>query len=182
MRVEASLRRRGERSGRRADIDLGIRVGDVSRFPATSRDAWARFSRSSLPVRLSRQASAMLNPIQAKRIAMGRQYPVARYRPMALFRNGETVLTELNPVVSCDKNPPVRLRARRHRAGRVSGFRISEDIAEGRLVRVFAEWTLPTGGIHAVFPPARFRPAKVRAFVELLAAAEKKRSRGLFPA
>ncbi|TIU63957.1 MAG: LysR family transcriptional regulator, partial [Mesorhizobium sp.] len=38
--------------------------------------------------------------------------------------------------------------------------------------------TLPAGGIHAVFPPARFRPAKVRAFVDILAAAEKRRSRG----
>ncbi len=27
---------------------------------------------------------------------------------------------------------------------------------------------LPSGGIHAVFPAARFRPAKVRAFVELM--------------
>ncbi len=58
-------------------------------------------------------------------------------------------------------------------------YSVSDDIAEGRLVPVFADWSLPTGGIHAVFPPARFRPAKVRAFVDLLAAAEKKRSRGV---
>ncbi|TGR15927.1 LysR substrate-binding domain-containing protein, partial [Mesorhizobium sp. M8A.F.Ca.ET.197.01.1.1] len=54
---------------------------------------------------------------------------------------------------------------------------VEDDIAGGRLVRVFADWTMPSGGIHAVYPPARFRPAKVRAFVDLLAAAERKRAR-----
>ena len=56
-------------------------------------------------------------------------------------------------------------------------YSVADDIARGRLVRVFADWTLPSGGIHAVFPPARFRPAKVRAFVDLLVAAERRRAR-----
>ncbi|MBW8858054.1 MAG: LysR family transcriptional regulator, partial [Bradyrhizobium sp.] len=34
--------------------------------------------------------------------------------------------------------------------------------------RVVPRWRLPSGGIHAVFPAARYRPAKVRAFVDLL--------------
>lgn len=45
---------------------------------------------------------------------------------------------------------------------------VADDLAAGHLVRVLPEWTLPSGGIHAVFPAARFRPAKVRAFVEVL--------------
>jgi DNA-binding transcriptional LysR family regulator len=45
---------------------------------------------------------------------------------------------------------------------------IDADLAEGRLLRVLPDWTLPSGGIHAVFPAARFRPAKVQAFVKLL--------------
>ena len=53
-----------------------------------------------------------------------------------------------------------------------SGF-----LATGRLVHVLPAWSLPSGGIHAVFPAARFRPAKVRAFVELLD--ERERRRGL---
>jgi DNA-binding transcriptional LysR family regulator len=43
---------------------------------------------------------------------------------------------------------------------------------------VLPQWRLPSGGIHAVFPAARHRPAKVRAFVELLAQREKKRQPG----
>jgi len=45
----------------------------------------------------------------------------------------------------------------------------------GRLIQVLPKWRLPSGGIHAVFPAARFRPAKVRAFVDLLAEREAQR-------
>lgn len=47
-------------------------------------------------------------------------------------------------------------------------YAIANDLASGRLVPVLPAWTLPSGGIHAVFPAARFRPAKVRAFVDVL--------------
>jgi DNA-binding transcriptional LysR family regulator len=52
---------------------------------------------------------------------------------------------------------------------------IADDLASGRLIQVLPKWTLPNGGIHAVFPAARFRPAKVRAFVDLLAEHEQRR-------
>jgi DNA-binding transcriptional LysR family regulator len=45
---------------------------------------------------------------------------------------------------------------------------IANDLKSGRLIQVLPQWSLPAGGIHAVFPSARFRPAKVRAFVDLL--------------
>jgi DNA-binding transcriptional LysR family regulator len=54
-------------------------------------------------------------------------------------------------------------------------YAVNADLASGRLIHVLPHWQLPSGGIHAVFPAARFRPAKVRAFVELLAAREAKR-------
>jgi DNA-binding transcriptional LysR family regulator len=48
-------------------------------------------------------------------------------------------------------------------------YAVADDLVTGRLIQVLPQWHLPTGGIHAVFPAARFRPAKVRAFVDLLA-------------
>lgn len=48
-------------------------------------------------------------------------------------------------------------------------YAVAGDLAAGRLIQVLPQWQLPSGGIHAVFPAARFRPAKVRAFVDLLA-------------
>lgn len=47
-------------------------------------------------------------------------------------------------------------------------FAVVDELATGRLIRVLPRWSLPSGGIHAVFPTARFRPAKVRQFVQLL--------------
>lgn len=41
-------------------------------------------------------------------------------------------------------------------------------ITSGELIHVLPDWKLPTGGIFAVFPAARFRPANVRAFVDML--------------
>ncbi len=47
---------------------------------------------------------------------------------------------------------------------------VAEDpIRTGRLVRILAEWSLPSGGIYTVYPTARFRPAKVTVFVSMLA-------------
>ena len=47
-------------------------------------------------------------------------------------------------------------------------FLAADDLAAGRLLHVLPEWQLPQGDIHAVFPASRYRPAKVRAFVDLL--------------
>ncbi|MBP2306803.1 LysR family transcriptional regulator [Azospirillum melinis] len=52
---------------------------------------------------------------------------------------------------------------------------VADDLASGRLVRILPGWSLPPGGIHAVFPAARFRPTKVRAFVDLLTERERRR-------
>jgi DNA-binding transcriptional LysR family regulator len=54
--------------------------------------------------------------------------------------------------------------------GVLPDFTVADDVRHGRLVRVLPEWDLPSGGIHAVFPHARHRPRKTRAFVEMLKA------------
>ena len=54
-------------------------------------------------------------------------------------------------------------------------FVIADDLAKGRLHQALPQWRLPAGDIHAVFPSARFRPVKVRAFVDLLVSHEKRR-------
>ncbi|WP_355659679.1 LysR family transcriptional regulator [Halomonas salifodinae] len=39
------------------------------------------------------------------------------------------------------------------------------ELRAGRLVRVLPAWSLPSGGVHAVYPPGRHLPARVRAFM-----------------
>lgn len=44
----------------------------------------------------------------------------------------------------------------------------AEPLAKDRLVPVLPDWALPSGGIHVVYPAARFRPQKVTQFVSML--------------
>lgn len=48
-------------------------------------------------------------------------------------------------------------------------YAVATELSQGRLVQLLPEWTLASGGVHVVYPAARFRPAKVRRFVEMLA-------------
>ena len=48
-------------------------------------------------------------------------------------------------------------------------YAVAAELAQGRLVHLLPEWALSSGGVHVVYPAARFRPAKVRRFVEMLA-------------
>jgi len=43
---------------------------------------------------------------------------------------------------------------------------LGDALGSGRLQRVLPEWSLPRGGIYAVYPPGRHPPANARAFVE----------------
>ncbi|WP_304169984.1 LysR family transcriptional regulator [Phenylobacterium aquaticum] len=55
-------------------------------------------------------------------------------------------------------------------------FAVQADLASGRLVRLLPGWSLESGGIYAVTPATRFRPARVTAFLEVLAEWERRRS------
>jgi DNA-binding transcriptional LysR family regulator len=45
-------------------------------------------------------------------------------------------------------------------------FSAAAPLRSGSLVRVLPGWSLAKGGVHAVYPPGRHVPAKVRAFVD----------------
>ncbi|MBZ9921735.1 MULTISPECIES: LysR family transcriptional regulator [unclassified Mesorhizobium] len=159
-------------------IDLGIRVG----WLADSSNQARRLGTIQQVVVANPTFAASLPPDvaprQARSLAWVGNAQLRGIGQWLFSREGETVLTELNPVIMCDKSPAALACVLAGIGlGVFPDYSVGDDIAEGRLVPVFADWMLPAGGIHAVFPPARFRPAKVRAFVELLAAAEKKRSR-----
>ncbi|MBZ9959499.1 MULTISPECIES: LysR family transcriptional regulator [unclassified Mesorhizobium] len=159
-------------------IDLGIRVG----WLADSSNQARRLGTIQQVVVANPSFAASLppdvTPRQARSLAWVGNAQLRGVGQWLFSREGETVLTELNPVIMCDKSPAALACVLAGIGlGVFPDYSVGDDIAEGRLVPVFADWMLPAGGIHAVFPPARFRPAKVRAFVELLAAAEKKRSR-----
>ncbi len=55
-------------------------------------------------------------------------------------------------------------------------FLVGGLVASGQLIHVLPEWSLPSGGIHVVYPAARFRPAKVTTFVAMLLEEEKRKT------
>lgn len=48
----------------------------------------------------------------------------------------------------------------------LADFTAAADIESGQLLRLLPEYSLPRGGIYAVYPPGRHVPAKVRAFID----------------
>jgi DNA-binding transcriptional LysR family regulator len=47
-------------------------------------------------------------------------------------------------------------------------FIVARDLQTGQLVQVLPDWSIGTGDINVIYPPSRFRPAKVDAFVKVL--------------
>jgi len=49
-------------------------------------------------------------------------------------------------------------------------YAVAADIRSGRLVHVLPKWSVPSGGVYAVFPATRYRPQKVRVLIDALRA------------
>lgn len=53
-------------------------------------------------------------------------------------------------------------------AALASGWIVAEDVAAGRLVHLLPGWRGPTLPVYVAYPQARFYPARLRAFVEIM--------------
>lgn len=53
----------------------------------------------------------------------------------------------------------------------VSSWAVTEDIAAGRLVHLAPQWRAGALPVHLVYPPARFYPARLRRFIDIMRAA-----------
>ncbi|MGF6770141.1 DNA-binding transcriptional LysR family regulator [Paraburkholderia sp. GAS199] len=51
--------------------------------------------------------------------------------------------------------------------GLLTDFSIASDVEAGRLLRLLPDWTTVPAGIHAVFPPTSYPPAKVLALIDV---------------
>ncbi|MBI3527033.1 MAG: LysR family transcriptional regulator [Betaproteobacteria bacterium] len=86
-------------------------------------------------------------------------------------KDGKTQTVRVSSTVST--NSTASLRAFMREGVGVSilpQYMLDADIRAGRLVRLLAGWSLPQGGVHAVYPNARYTSAKVRAFLDFFRA------------
>ena len=83
--------------------------------------------------------------------------------------DGEQHTLHFKAVLTINSTPAV-LEAVRQGAGLsiLPDFLVAEELKNGRLFNALPAWRLPSGGVHAVYPAARFRPPKVSAFVDML--------------
>lgn len=151
-------------------LDLAIRTGWLREEPgsyATRRLGDFRQILACTPGRPPLQSPADL--AAQPWIAHARLREPCRWR---FRRDGaaETVTVAMRAVVTVDTTPAVRALAL---AGTgyciLPDYAVEEDLAAGRLVAPLQGWVLPEGGVHALLPPARFRPARVKLFLEMLA-------------
>lgn len=80
---------------------------------------------------------------------------------------GETRTVQVKARVRVDSPGVLRALLQQHMGISVlDQFNAQTGISQGRLVRLLPEWSLPSGGIHAVCPPGRQIPAKVGSFID----------------
>lgn len=158
-------------------VELAIRVGWVTQQTAQARQI-GTFKQLLVAAAGSRaQVAALQEPNDIAPLPFIANTALRNPTHWSFSRNEfEQQIVAVHPVISLDATLAVR-EAVLQGAGLsvLPDFTVREDLEANRLIHVLPQWTLPSGGIYAVFPSARFRPTKVRAFVELLAAQEAKR-------
>ena len=160
-----------------SNIELAIRVGWLAETGLQARKIGAFRQLLVAPASLASQVSQLAHPEQVAQLPFIANTALREHLRWNFSRNQiEQQSVSMQASIFLDTTLAVR-EAVRAGAGLsvLPDYAIADDLASGRLIEVLPQWQLPTGGIHAVFPAARFRPAKVRAFVDLLAESEQQR-------
>ncbi|HZW22525.1 LysR family transcriptional regulator [Noviherbaspirillum sp.] len=82
-------------------------------------------------------------------------------------RRGETRTVQVKSRIRVDS--PGALRTMLRQGAGVSvldQYSVQDDLKSGALVRLLPDWSLPRAGIHAVYPPGRHVPPRVRQFID----------------
>lgn len=157
------------------DIELSIRVGWLADSALQARRIGTFRQLLVAPSTMRAQVERLVQPREIEELPFVANTALREHLCWHFSSNkAESQTVNVRASIFLDATLAV-LAAVREGAGLsvLPDFAIADDLATGRLIQVLPEWSLPSGGIHAVFPAARFRPAKVRAFVELLSERER---------
>ena len=150
-------------------FDVTIRIAELSDSSLIARRlSPARLVLAASPAYLA-QAGALDGPkdlIHHRCLVYGQTTPNARWQ---ITRGGKTQVVSVESAY-CSNNGDVLRKAAIDGLGiaPLPTFLIGPDLAEGRLVEVLADWTLPALGIYALYAPNRFLPAKTRLLIDHL--------------
>ncbi|WP_123350286.1 MULTISPECIES: LysR family transcriptional regulator [unclassified Enterobacter] len=152
------------------NIDCAIRVG-AEIDPATVTVQLAEVPRSLVAV--PSLAASLDNPHDPQSLSALPWIAVSsfyRHQVVLTHRDGQQTATiAISPRLSTDSIYVARNSAL---AGLgvaiVSSWTVEEDIREGRLVELLPEWQAAPLPVHLVYPWARYYPARLRKFLELM--------------
>ncbi|ROL68783.1 LysR family transcriptional regulator [Pseudomonas chlororaphis] len=159
------------------NIELAIRVGWLAETGLQARQIGSFKQLLVAPASMAEQVAGLNRPEEITQFPFVANTALREHLRWTFTLNeNERQTVNLQASIFLDATLAVR-EAVRQGAGLsvLPDYTIADDLATGRLVQVLPQWQLPAGGIHAVFPAARFRPEKVRAFVELLESREQQR-------
>lgn len=163
---------------RSGDIELAIRVGWLADPGVQARKIGAFRQLLVAPASMRRQVARLSDPEEIAGLPFIANTAL-REHLLWNFSRGKTERRAVSVQASIFLDATLAVRAAVCAGAGLSvlpDFAIADELASGKLVHVLPRWSLPSGDIHAVFPAARFRSAKVRAFVELLSEREQQRS------
>ncbi|MBE2321389.1 LysR family transcriptional regulator, partial [Solirubrobacter sp. CPCC 204708] len=151
-------------------VELALRVGWLTQLGVQARQLGSFRQLLVAAPKWQRQVARLSAPEDIQKLPFVANTALRDPTHWSFSRNElERQNVVVHPVISLDATLAVREAVRQDVGLSVlPDYAVEEDLKLGRLIQVLPLWTLPSGGIHAVFPAARFRPAKVRAFVELL--------------
>lgn len=160
------------------DVELAIRVGWLTEQNLQARKIGSFQQILIASPKLRSQFKALKSPQEITRLSFIANTALRNYSDWHFSLNEiEAQHVRVQPSIFLDTTLAVK-QAVLEGVGIsiVPDYAIADELSTGKLIRLFPEWTLPSGDIYAVFPTARFRPAKVKAFVEILFEIESRRA------
>ncbi|MEO8485958.1 MAG: LysR family transcriptional regulator [Betaproteobacteria bacterium] len=151
-------------------FDLAVRIGAIRSQHLVAR----RIGATSLvccasPAYLARRGAPRTPDDLASHACLTYEYSPTRHQWRFVGRDGGERLVRVGgPMHSNNGRMLVALAAEGAGIACEPDFIVAPEIADGRLVPILPDWTLPSVPIHAAYPSRRHLSAKVRAFVDFL--------------
>lgn len=150
-------------------IDLSIRIGWLRDSSQTARklgdfEQWLL----AAPAYLT-EVGTPETPLQLKQHSFIAFTALRQPLNWQLQQNAEQIEVQLNAHFKSSSTQTITaLMLAAAGIGVLPDYSARELVQKGALIRVLPDWSLSRGGIYAVYPPGRFRPARVSAFVDFL--------------
>lgn len=139
---------------------VALRLGEVPRIVVAAPEVLGGSPRPTQPAELARLPWLALRTFYRDEVVLTHA------------ETGETARFPIRPRLSTDSLYALRSAAVMGvGAGLASSWVLAEELAAGRLLHLAPQWRAAPLPVYLVYPPARFYPAKLRRFIDIMRAA-----------